>query len=68
MSLRGKKETRFIVKEAQKLGMGAVQVIVDTTTGVNYLNTVGGSSQGLTIMRDENDKIIVDDVSKISEE
>lgn len=47
--------------------MGAVQVIVDTATGVNYLNTVGGSSQGLTIMHDANDNIIVDDVNKISE-
>ncbi|MDE5834119.1 MAG: hypothetical protein K2H26_01205 [Ruminococcus sp.] len=62
-----KKEKRFIVKESHGLGMGAVQVIVDTATGVNYLNTVGGSSQGLTIMRDADDKIIVDDVSKFQE-
>ncbi|MDE6832837.1 MAG: hypothetical protein K2J39_01105 [Ruminococcus sp.] len=62
-----KKEKRFVVKESQGLGMGAIQVIVDTVTGVNYLNTVGGSSQGLTIMRDANDKIIVDDVSKLQE-
>ena len=62
-----KKSKRFVVKEEQGLGMGAIQVIVDTATGVNYLNTVGGSAQGLTIMRDANDNIIVDDVSRFQE-
>lgn len=62
-----KKAKRFVVKEEQTLGFGAVQVIVDTVTGVNYLNTLGNETGGLTIMRDANDNIIVDDVNKISE-
>ncbi len=67
MPLRGKKETRFIVKEAQKLGMGAVQIIVDTVTGVNYLNTVGGSAQGLTPLLDRNGNIVIDNTDEIPE-
>ncbi|MDE6502627.1 MAG: hypothetical protein K2K02_08545 [Ruminococcus sp.] len=55
-----KKEKRFIVKESHGLGMGAVQIIVDTVTGVNYLNTVGGASQGLTPLLDENGNIVID--------
>ncbi|MDE6035074.1 MAG: hypothetical protein K2G36_04110 [Ruminococcus sp.] len=63
-----KKEKRFIVKEKQVIGIGGeIQVIVDTVTGVNYLNTSGTAYAGLTIMRDANDKIIVDDVSKLQE-
>ncbi|MDE6672385.1 MAG: hypothetical protein K2J36_04935 [Ruminococcus sp.] len=62
-----KKEKRFIVKYEQNIGLSGVRIIVDTVTGVNYLNTTGSGSDGLTIMRDANDKIIVDDVSKLQE-
>lgn len=63
-----KKSKRFVVKEEQTLGMGAVQIVVDTVTGVNYLNTVGGSAQGLTPLLDRNGSVVIDDVSEISEE
>ncbi|MDE6538958.1 MAG: hypothetical protein K2K66_02100 [Ruminococcus sp.] len=58
-----KKEKRFIVKESQGLGMGAVQIIVDTATGVNYLNTVGGSSQGLTPLLDDKGNVVIDPIN-----
>lgn len=61
-----KKETkikRFVVKEEQMFGMGAVQIIVDTVTGVNYLNTVGGSANGLTPLLDSKGNVIIDEIS-----
>ena len=59
-----KKEKRFVVKESQGLGMGAVQVIVDTVTGVNYLNTDGTSIAGLTPLLDENGNVVIDKTVK----
>jgi hypothetical protein len=55
-----KKKKRFIIKETQNLSMGAIQIIVDTVTGVNYLNTVGGSASGLTPLLDKFGKVVVD--------
>lgn len=57
-----KKAKRFVVKEEQMLGMGAVQIIVDTVTGINYLNTVGGSANGLTPLLDSNGNVIIDEI------
>lgn len=57
-----KKTKRFVVKEEQMLGMGAVQIIVDTVTGVNYMNTVGGSANGLTPLLDSNGNVIIDEI------
>lgn len=57
-----KKAKRFVVKEEQTLGMGAVQIIVDTVTGVNYLNTVGGSANGLTPLLDEKGNVVIDEI------
>ncbi len=54
-----KKKKRFISKDAQTLGLDAVQIIVDTETGVNYLNILGQGG-GITPLLDENGKIIVD--------
>lgn len=31
-----KKEKRFVIKEEQTLGFGAVYIVVDTQTGVNF--------------------------------
>ncbi len=63
-----KKKKRFIVKETQNLGMGALQIIVDTVTGVNYLNTVGGSAPGLTPLLDKNGNVVIDDINEINED
>ncbi len=60
-----KKPKRFIVKEEQTLGMSAVQIIVDTATGVNYLNTVGASMSGLTPLLDKNGNVVIDDINEI---
>lgn len=58
-----KKTKRFVVKEEQGLGMaGAVQIIVDTVTGVNYLNTVGASMNGITPLLDSNGNVIIDEI------
>ncbi len=54
-----KKKKRFVSKDSQSLGFDAVQVIVDTETGVNYL-CVFGQGGGITPLLDENGKIIVD--------
>lgn len=62
-----KKLKRFVVKEEQNLGMSAVQIIVDTVTGVNYLNTVGSSISGVTPLLDSNGNVVVDNISEISE-
>lgn len=59
-----KKSKRFVVKEEQGLGMGAIQIIVDTITGVNYLNTVGGSASGLTPLLDNKGNVIIDLIEK----
>ncbi|MBQ8349524.1 MAG: hypothetical protein IJY19_07795 [Ruminococcus sp.] len=63
-----KAKKRFIVKETQNLGMGALQIIVDTATGVNYLNTVGGSAPGLTPLLDKNGNVVIDDINEINED
>lgn len=55
-----KKEKRFIVKEEQALSMSAIQIIVDTVTGVNYLLTLGGGISGITPLLDANGNVVID--------
>ncbi len=56
-----KKDKRFVVKEEQGLGMaGAVQIIVDTITGVNYLNTIGTTMAGITPLLDDKGNVVID--------
>lgn len=57
-----KKEKRFIVKEEQSLSLsGAIQIVVDTETGVNYLVTISGSgSSGITPLLDANGSVVID--------
>ncbi|MCM1505516.1 MAG: DUF6440 family protein [Ruminococcus flavefaciens] len=59
-----KKGKRFVVKEEQTLAMGAVQIIVDNATGVNYMNVLGGAMNGLTPLLDSNGNVIVDKKEK----
>lgn len=61
-----KKPKRFVIKENQTLGMGAIQIIADTATGVNYLNTIGGSTPGLTPLLDKNGNVVIDDINEIN--
>ncbi|WP_075980175.1 DUF6440 family protein [Bacillus massilinigeriensis] len=55
-----KKEKRFIIKEEQSLGIGAVYVVVDTQTGVNYLMTIGAGQNGVTPLLDSDGNVLVD--------
>ena len=58
-----KKRPRFIVTHEQKLektlGMGALQILVDTDTGVNYINTVGEGYSGITPLLNPDGSIVV---------
>ncbi len=55
-----KKEKRFKLKEEQGFGMGAIQIVVDTVTGVNYILTVGAAVSGITPLLDENGNVVID--------
>ena len=56
-----KKEKRFKVKEEQSLGMGALQIVVDTVTGVNYLLSAAMNGvSGITPLLDENGNVVID--------
>lgn len=57
---KDKKEKRFIIKEEQSLGFGALYIVVDTHTRVNYLMTVGSGQNGVTPLLDSNGKVVVD--------
>ena len=56
------KKKRFVVKEEQSLGLGAVQIVGDTETGVNYLLTIGTGVSGLTPLFDRNGAVVIDPV------
>ncbi len=63
-----KKAKRFVVKKEQGLGMaGAIQIIVDTVTGINYLCTIGASMSGITPLLDRNGNVVIDDIDEILE-
>lgn len=55
-----KKEKRFKVKFEESFGLGGVQIIVDTATGVNYVLTVGTGISGLTPLLDEYGNVVID--------
>lgn len=55
-----KKQKRFVIKEEQSLGFGAVYIIVDTITGVNYITTVGTGMNSLTPLLDSEGKVVID--------
>lgn len=54
-----KKEKRFVIKEEQSLGFGAIYIVVDTITGVNYLTTVGTGMNGMTPLLDSDGKVVI---------
>lgn len=56
-----KKEKRFKVKEEQSLGMVALEIVVDSVTGVNYLLSAGmNGTSGITPLLDENGNVVID--------
>ena len=50
------------------MGLGAVRILVDTKTGVNYLNTGGETYSGLTPLLDGNGNVVVSPASDFTEE
>lgn len=67
-----KKRGRFIITHEQRLektlGLGALQILVDTETGVNYINTVGEGYSGITPLLGSDGKIIVTPVTDEQEQ
>ena len=59
-----KKPKRFIIKEDYTLGLGAIQILTDTVTGVTYINTIGTSMSGITPLLDENGNVVITPVSQ----
>ena len=59
-----KKEKRFIVKEEQSFYFGAILVVVDTATGVNYLVTYGSGANGVTPLLDANGSVVIDSTAR----
>lgn len=59
-----KKEKRFVVKEEQSFYFGAILVVVDTATGVNYLVTYGSGANGVTPLLDANGNVVVDSTAR----
>ncbi len=57
-----KKEKRFVIKEEQGVGIGGIQIVVDTKTGVNYLMTIGGGPSSITPLLDENGNVVIDKI------
>lgn len=56
-----KKEKRFQVKSEESFGLvGAIQIIVDKVTGVNYIVTTGAALSGITQLLDENGNVVID--------
>ena len=63
-----KKEKRFVIKEQQDLGFGAMYVLADTRTGVNYLATVGVAVSGITPLLDADGNVVIDPAAQCRDE
>ncbi|NSR10480.1 hypothetical protein HRF70_15845, partial [Enterococcus faecalis] len=55
------KDKRFVEKESESLTLLGYKIVVDTVTGVNYLETPKG---GITPLLDETGKVYIDKISK----
>lgn len=55
-----KKEKRFKEKSGEGFGMGAIQIVVDTVTGVNYIVTTGAAPSGITPLLDKKGNVVID--------
>ncbi len=63
-----KKKERFVTKSEQGIGLGFIEVIVDTETGVNYLCTGGATPESIIPLLDKDGKVVIDDISDTTEE
>ncbi|MCT4781702.1 MULTISPECIES: DUF6440 family protein [Exiguobacterium] len=58
---------RFVVKLTEQLPeLGQVTILVDTATGVNYIQTWVGTSGGITPLVDANGDVVVDELSRLT--
>jgi len=55
---------RFKVKSEQVFGMGSIQIVVDTETGVNYIVNVSVSGNNMTPLLDKKGKVVIDKLDK----
>lgn len=55
---------RFVVKENQGIGVGALWVIVDTQTGVNYLAVGAVAPTHITPLLDSNGNVVIDSTAQ----
>ena len=55
-----KKEKRFVEKESQGMGLGGLQIIVDTQTGVNYLVAYESGPTSITPLLNQNGEVVID--------
>ncbi|EPE61769.1 hypothetical protein L479_01853 [Exiguobacterium sp. S17] len=54
---------RFKVKLTEQLPeLGQITILVDTATGVNYIQTWVGTSGGITPLLDANGEVVIDPV------
>ena len=60
--MKKEKTKRFVVKEEQGVAGGAMYVIVDTQTGVNYLGSGALGLQNITPLLDNSGKVVIDAV------
>lgn len=51
---------RFKVKSEQVFGLGSIQIVVDTETGVNYIVNVNMNGNCMTPLLDKKGKVVVD--------
>jgi hypothetical protein len=58
------KTKRFAVKEEQGIAGGAMYVIVDTQTGVNYACAGALGPQSITPLLDKNGNLVIDAVEQ----
>ena len=56
-----KKERRFQIREEEGLGFGAVQIVVDTQTGVHYILASGVGGLSITPLLDRDGNVIAED-------
>ncbi|MFD1671338.1 DUF6440 family protein [Agrilactobacillus yilanensis] len=63
--MRDKKEKRFTSNKAEVTGLGTiVNIVTDTTTGVQYLVATSTGGVGLTVLVDQNGKPLLADQSE----
>ncbi len=57
-----KPQKRFKTKHEESFQGGAIVIVVDTHTGVNYISTVGIGAPSFTPLLDSNGNVVVDPI------